>query len=203
MPKKRKAIPQRLPAASYQHDVFVIQFPIVKQFIYHLTYYRALLTEYSARGVQDEFWSLTIDAHLLRATINWCMVFGSDNSNPIHWKKIFSAPSEKLYSRFRSGLYKEIGLDAQEWKAYWTAMIDFRNRYAAHRDGEYTNPVPHFDPALAAAFHYDQWVRTVIAPIPLDELPLKDFAESLRKAATPLAGKLLSVTRGSTGEQRK
>ena len=90
---------------NYEPEVFRNQFPIVKWFVYHLIYYRALSTGYEEHGMQNEFWTLTIDAHLLRATIDWCMVFGSDKSNPTHWKRLYIAESDAPYQSFREGLF--------------------------------------------------------------------------------------------------
>jgi hypothetical protein len=55
---------------NFEHKVFINQFPIVKMFIYHLIYYQALLKSYQEHQLQNEFWTLTIDAHLLRAVTN-------------------------------------------------------------------------------------------------------------------------------------
>ena len=73
---------------NFQHKVFANQFPIVKKFVYHLIYYRVLLKGYQEHQLQNEFWTLTIDAHLLSALTHWCMVFGSDKSEPTHWKQL-------------------------------------------------------------------------------------------------------------------
>ena len=178
----------------YDPDVFRNQFPIVKKFVYHLTYYRTLLTGYRERGLQDEFWTLTIDAHLLRATINWCMVFGSDKTNPTHWKRLSVKEPQKLYKSFRGGLSQETGLNVQQWQRYWNSMVDFRNKYAAHREWNFSKPVPNFDIALAVAYHYDNWVRKVISPDVFDEPPIEEFAISLYRSSTQLIGKLFGVT---------
>ena len=66
---------------NYNSDVFEEQFPLVKRFVHHLTNYRALHAAYVEYRIQSEFWTHTI-AHILQATINWCMVFGSDTRNP-------------------------------------------------------------------------------------------------------------------------
>ena len=88
---------------SYEPKVLINQLPIVKWFIYHLTYYRVISKAYKERQLQNEFRKLTSDAHLLRATINWCMVFGAD-SNPTHWKRLSSTKSQAHDESFRDGL---------------------------------------------------------------------------------------------------
>lgn len=181
---------------KYEPEVFKNQFPIVKWFVYHLTYYQILSKGYRERQLQNEFWTLTIDAHLLRATIDWCMVFGSDKTNPTHWKRLSIVDSEVLNVSFREGLFKATGLDRDTWQQYWEIMTEFRNRYAAHRELEFASPVPNFDTALIVAYYYDDWVRRVISPDTFAEPTLKSFAISLQKSVTPLVEKLLEVTGG-------
>ena len=176
---------------SYDRKVFSNQFPLVKWFIYHLTYYRALHKAYNERKMKDEFWKMTIDAHLLIAAINWCMVFGSDSSNPTHWKQL--SPTESTHKQFRAGLLNSVGISRPQWKRYWTSMTAFRNKYAAHRELSFTDPVPNFDIALKAALYYDQWVRTVISPDTLEEPPFDSFARSLPEIIAPFVEKLMLV----------
>ena len=179
---------------DYDPTVFTNQFPIVKWFVYHLTYYRVLSIGYKERALKNEFWTLTIDAHLLRATINWCMVFGSDKNNPTHWKRLSGKEAEKLYQSYRCGLSEATGLNEQQCRTYCKSMIDFRDKYAAHREPNYDIPVPNFDIALAVAYHYDDWIRKVIAPDILDEPPLEEFAVSLHRSVAPLISKLFKAT---------
>lgn len=73
-------------------------------------------------------------------------------------------------------------------------MINFRNKYAAHRELEYASPVPNFDTALAVAYYYDNWVREVIFPDTFAEPRLESFALSLQKSAVPLIERLLVAT---------
>ena len=65
----------------YEPEVFVRQFPLVKQFVHHLIYYRELVRVYRDLHLKSAFWTATIDAHLSRASLLWCMVFGSEGSN--------------------------------------------------------------------------------------------------------------------------
>jgi hypothetical protein len=179
---------------NYDSRVFIHQLPIVKLFIYHLIYYRTLNKGYKESGLQNEFWTLTIDAHLLRATINWCMVFGSHKSEPTHWKKLFATRSDADYENFRKGLLTAIGVDEDTWDQYWKSMKDFRDKYAVHRELEFKEPVPNFDTALDVAHYYDDWVRKIISPDTILEPPLKSFELSLQKSAVPFVERLLQVT---------
>jgi len=176
---------------NYEPEVFINQFPIVKRFVYHLIYYRALFEGYKEHHLQNEFWTLTIDAHLLRAAINWCMVFGSDKSEPTHWKRLSITDSKALYQSFREGLFEETDLNRHTWRRYWKSVVDFRNKYAVHRELEFKRPVPTFDTALDVAYYYDTWVRRIISPATFAEPPLKFFAQTLHKSVVPMAEKLL------------
>lgn len=72
-------------------------------------------------------------------------------------------------------------------------MLDFRNKYAVHRELDFNGAVPHFDTALAVAFYYDGWARTVISPDTISEPTLESCARSLQKSTIPLAEKLVKV----------
>ena len=175
---------------NFEHKVFMNQFPIVKRFVYHLIYYRILLKGYQERQLQSEFWTLTIDAHLLRAVTNWCMVFGSDKSEPTHWKQLSITDSKSLYNSFREGLFEATDLNRHTWPQYWKSVVDFRNKYAVHRELEFRSPVPIFDIALAVAYYYDNWVRGIISPASFDEPPLELFAKTLHDLMVPVVEKI-------------
>jgi hypothetical protein len=177
----------------YKSEVFMNQFPIVKRFVYHLVYYRALSKQYSARQHHSEFWVLTIDAHLLQATIQWCMVFGADGTNPTHWKQLSAGDSALLQQRFRDGLSSRTGLTQDAWIQYWKQLTGFRNNFAAHRQLNYPDPVPDFDVALKVAYFYDVWIRQVIAPASFSEPSLSLFGAKLGRSSNSLASRLLDV----------
>ncbi len=179
---------------NYDQEVFKNQFLIVHWFVYHLTYYRALLKGYNEHQLQNEFWRLTIDAHLLRAAINWCMVFGAD-SNATHWKRLSVTELEEWHKNFREGLFKATGLNQETWDEYWKSITDFRNKFAVHRECSFRDPVPNFDTALAVAYYYDNWVRGIISPDTLAAHTLEAVALSLQKSVAPLVKKLLKVTK--------
>jgi len=176
-------------------DVLKHQFPIVKLFIYHLIYARIVRESYRTSQIQNEFWSLTSDAHLLRAVNYWCMVFGKDNE-ATHWKCLVKKSKDDVRA-FREGLFRETGLDEDGWRDYWTGITTFRDKYAAHRELEpFTDPVPDFDNTLLVAHYYDWWVRNIVAPPGIwEEPPLKQFTQSLQQSTFPLINKLLVETK--------
>jgi hypothetical protein len=136
------------------------QYQVLVSFVHHLAYYRVLLEIYSNSDKKSEFWTRTIDAHILRAIIDWCMVFGAD-SNATHWKKV--ARCRASQSAFRKHLKAATGITGPSWKKFWRSMTEFRNKYAAHRTVEGTYPpVPMVDTALLVAIAYDDWLRSRI-----------------------------------------
>jgi hypothetical protein len=171
---------------EYQVDIFSEQFPIVKTFLNHLTCYRELHRTYQDLELASEFWTHTIDAHLLQACILWCMVFGSDGCNPTHWKKLCDPDRQTLEHSFRKGLFEHTGLTQERWDAYWRDMNDFRGGYAAHRELDYSKPVPEFKTAEAVAYYYDEWIRELIYPDIFEEPPLKESVSLMQREIRPL-----------------
>lgn len=176
---------------EYNAQIFREQFPLVKYFIYHLTYYRELDPEYRQLELKSTFWKLTIDAHLLQATIYWCMVFGSKGCNATHWKHLSEDNVGRLQDSFRQTLFTQTNFSASTWDMYWNNILDFRNKYVAHRELNYKEPIPDFDQALEVAYVYDEWIRDVISPDILEEPPLKESAAELQRSIKPLIRDLL------------
>jgi hypothetical protein len=133
------------------------QYQMLVSFVHHLAYSRILSSLYNELQQGSEFWVRTIDAHLLRAVIDWCMVFGND-SNQIHWKKVVR--DINMQSDFRQQLSKVGKFTSDQWNDYWHDMTDFRNKYAAHRTVAETYPTtPRMDTALLVATTYDGFIR--------------------------------------------
>lgn len=180
---------------EYNVDIFREQFPIVKQFLYHLTCYREIHRAYKELGVESEFWTHTVDAHLLQATILWCMVFGSDGCNPTHWKQLCDKDQKTLQDEFRQGLFRRTSLTQERWNAYWNQINEFRGGYAAHRELNYSEPVPDFAIAQEMACFYDEWIRKAIAPDVLEEPPLEQSVLAIQREIRPLVTYCLSATK--------
>ncbi|MEW6660446.1 MAG: hypothetical protein AB1424_17510 [Thermodesulfobacteriota bacterium] len=186
----------------YNSEVFNHQIPILKKFVYHLIYQRELNYLHKEFNIQSEFWVHTMDAHLRDACIHWCMVFGSDKSNPTHWKNLFDSETKKEEDSFRQALFKEVGFDKQTWNEYWNNMKNFRDKYVAHREVDFKAPVPYLNKALEVAFVFDDWVRGFISYIDLEdniytyfeELPLRKSAEKLREYVKPFFRMLMERT---------
>lgn len=180
---------------EYKHEVFEVQYSLVDQFVRNAIYYKELHRAYSATQVSSVFWKHTIDAHILQAVINWCMVFGAHGCNDTHWKKLSDKAAEFLQSSFREHLFKQTKLSEKDWNTYWQSMTTFRNEYAAHRELEIKCKVPKLATALRVAYSYDGWVRDIIKPDFLDFAPLSEFATNISKEVSPLIEKPLQVTK--------
>ncbi len=179
---------------QYQPEIFREQFPLVKYFVCHLTYYRVLNHQYREIGLKSPFWTFTIDAHLSRAVILWCMVFGTDE-NPTHWKNLSGTDAEHLRESFREALFRQTQFTPLTWNKYWKEMVSFRNEYVAHHELSYSKPVPYLDRALEVAYIYDRWIREIISPDVFEEPPLEKFVAQLHTAIKPLMAKLLAKTK--------
>lgn len=143
----------------YRIRVFKKQFPLVKWFTIHLLYYWELKAQ-EKNLRHGPFWTFTIDSHLSMACIYWCMVFGATGSNPTHWKHlVLEQDQPKLRKAFTKAVLEGTSFSENEWKLYWTKIVDFRNRYVVHRE-VFRDKVPHFDKALKVAYAYDRWART-------------------------------------------
>lgn len=180
---------------QYKPEIFCEQFPLVKYFVCHLTYYRELHHKYREIELKSPFWTFTIDAHLVRAVIYWCMVFGSEGCNPTHWKHLSEGNVDCLRESFRQSLFRHTNFTLSTWDTYWREMVNFRNEYIAHRELNYNKPVPYLDPALEVAYVYDGWIRDIISPDVLEEPPLKESVTELQQSIKPLVTELLTKTK--------
>lgn len=144
--------------------------------------------------MQSEFWTRTIDAHLLRAVIDWCMVFGTDK-NPTHWKNLPATNKNHHIKEFRRLLKMKADLSPVEWEDYWLKMLDFRDNYAAHRTLQETFPAPPcFDKALEVVFIYDWWLRKDMEYATMAEPPLQESYKELLLGVKPPLRELLRTS---------
>lgn len=175
------------------------QYQMLVSFVHHLAYYRGLVKLYVDMTGKSEFWLRTIDAHLLRAIIDWCMVFGTDSSQ-IHWKKVVTDATAQ--SEFRHRLLSIASLTQDQWDAYWLDMTTFRNEYAAHRVAGSYPTTPKMDTALLVATTYDQWIRegiTESSNAVFDEPSLQDRYDRVTRTSETFLKPL--ITLGPTVEQ--
>jgi hypothetical protein len=163
------------------------QYAVLVSFIHHLAYWRCSSRVYADVGRKSEFWVRTIDAHLLRAVIDWCMVFGAD-SNQVHWKK--TVPDLSAQRGCRKRLLADAALKPAQWDAYWNSMTTFRNDFAAHRVAAARYPaVPRMETAFRIATAYDQWLRDTLCQENLQDAIITTFDCAGQLIMRPFFGK--------------
>ena len=54
--------------------------------------------------------------------------------------------------------------------------------YAAHRELNYSKPVPFFETAEEVAYYYDTWIRDIIEPDIFEELPIQESVSWTKSA---------------------
>ena len=160
----------------YNYNIFVNQYPVVVNFIQHLAYYRAIKSAYDRLAMPSPFWTATIDAHIMIASVSWCKFYGP-RANPIDWTKTPVVDVQKLQGLFRAQLLSDVGLHEQQWTDYHKSVCDFRDKYVAHHDISFSAIVPDFDIALKVAYVYETWIRCLLKPDTLDDQPLKTYFE--------------------------
>jgi hypothetical protein len=188
---------------EYRKEVFREQLPLVDLFVRHLLHYRVVKSHLEGRRPQSPFWSDTCDAHLLQASIHWCMVFGSRGQNPAHLVRLTADQADELQASFRARVLASLRIDEAQWTSYWKEMTAFRNRYAAHREPGIKQPVPRFDPALEAAFCYEEWVREVIRPDVVEGPTLRHLVREWKKSVTVEVVAALAASIGHREERQR
>lgn len=144
------------------------------------------------------FWRVIYGNSLDIGVIDWCKLFGSDRTEPHHWKSI--VPKAE-HDDFRRGLHKEAGLTRKGWKSYWRELKGYRDMQAAHRasslDPELPSCYPDFDVALKAARFYYNWMlkrmqdRGEAHHYPLD---LDDYCQRFSEQAREVAQRAIAAT---------
>lgn len=164
---------------EYNIDCFGEIFPLLKDFLYHLASYRMIFSVLDKLPDECEFWTYTCNAHLERAVLVWCMVFGTD-SNETHWKNIFKGYNEDANESFMKYLQDNSNITKNDFRKYWKSMKDFRNDYVAHKAG-YDKPVPVFNDACTVVFCFDDWIRKMISPDIIDMPSFKQLFDKYQK----------------------
>lgn len=75
-------------------------------------------------------------------------------------------------------------------------MCDFRNKYVAHYEMDFSQPVPDFDIALRIAYAYDKWIRDIIHPDVYGRPKLKEEFENRFQRAELLIEKAMKASVG-------
>lgn len=166
---------------EYNIAVFSRQYPVLRDFVYHYIEYKELHSLYQEYKDGNSFWKYILDANLLQATIYWCMIFGADSSNPIHWKNLNTDKKDFIREDFRKNLLSSLNIKEKQWDNYWKEVVNFRDKFVAHRELNFNEPVPYFDTAFKVALFYDEWVRKLIYPDYMEDDLLRVMAEDIKR----------------------
>lgn len=105
-------------------------------------------------GNGGEFWMITQNCYGEKACHMWCQLFNS-YSDPTHYTKLFG--DDRLieldpllsFANVRDRLIASTGLSHAEYDVFRGTVIDFRNKYSAHREYDSENVTfPELDLAL-------------------------------------------------------
>ena len=131
-----------------------------------------------------DFWTHTMNTHLLNSIVEWCKVFGID-SNESHWKKICIDNNHTFEESIRQRILTHTGFTPEEWFDYWKNFCEFRNEYCAHRNPERTLPVPIMEKSFNAASAYFNFI--------IDLIPWNRRQENLEKLASLFSSEVKQV----------
>lgn len=139
------------------------------------------------------FWRLIYGTLTDAAFLEWCKVFGADDSDtqPVHWKSIVNDQDG-----FRNDLLTALSVSKQEWNDYWIEMKTYRDHAVAHFDPRQVEITryPPFDLALKSSYFFYSYLRSELSKLGDGLLPenLEDycrrFAKKCNEAATVALG---------------
>ena len=163
---------------SYDFELAGTIYPILMDFLYHYGAYKEMMEVIDDLPGEREFWVHTIDAHLCRASVFWCMIFGA-YSNTTHWQKFSTKDSD----RFLNIIYEKGHISKEQWDLYGQKMRDFRDKYVAHRTREgYGKPVSDFTLAYQVALWFDEWARGLLEGLDMFAFArLEEFSQNYRE----------------------
>lgn len=109
------------------------------------------------------FWRVLHGNLLDVAVLEWCKLFGSDDEEHqlVHWKNVFADEA-----RFRADLFAHLGLEQEEWLAYWQQMKAYRDQHVAHLDFNRRDVThfPNLESALSSTvYYYSQLIQELRA----------------------------------------
>ncbi|QYF82839.1 hypothetical protein KY492_00510 [Brevibacterium sp. PAMC21349] len=161
---------------NFNESVLSEQYEILRSFLYHYSSFRYLHQKFDnlCRFGSQEFWVYTINAHYFQSINLWCMIFGTDN-NETHWKKL------RLEGQLKPIILSKLELSEKDYDLYWNSLVEWRNKYSAHRVPGFIENTPDLKIARMVVFIYEDWVaRNIDASVSFSlELYEENFKEEL------------------------
>jgi hypothetical protein len=143
------------------------------------------------------FWRVMYGNLTDTAALEWCKLFGSDDSEkqPVHWKSI-----AQDQDRFREGMLRSIGISRKSWNEYWVEMKTYRDHAVAHFDPRQSVTIaryPPFDLALKSSYFYYTYLRAELAKLGEGLLPedLEQYSLQFAKKCGEVASAALNATK--------
>jgi hypothetical protein len=146
---------------------------------------------------QLNFWRVMYGNLTDTATLDWCKLFGSDDSEKqaVHWKSIVQD-----HEQFRKEMLKVSAISRADWDAYWLEMKTYRDHAVAHYDPRQNVSIaryPAFDLALKSSYFYYTYLRAELSKLGEGLLPesLEEYGQRFAKKAGEVAAVALDATR--------
>lgn len=141
-------------------EFYEVQKNTIVQFYMNYRAFRFIQSKLERVNENKLFWISFNNNSLMLLFIYWSIIFGNSNTNELHWHN-FCNEVEK--NEFRNLLLKKLDMTYEDWKIYRTSMLNFRNRYVAHNDLSFNEPVPIIDNAFKSMKIYEEWIKNKIA----------------------------------------
>lgn len=144
---------------------------------------------------KQTFWIMTVNLLLDTAAIDWCKVFGSWDEDT-HWTQVI--PNVR-HEDVRARLLAALRLSPEDWEAYRSSIVAYRDQIVAHHDLNATVAKhPHYDLALAAADFMFAEIRDLVDPESLGGIP-----SSLDRWSNTVASNMSAIVRAAFGASAK
>ncbi|MEH7393522.1 hypothetical protein V7149_17210 [Bacillus sp. JJ1503] len=168
---------------NFNESVLSEQYEILRSFLYHYSSFRYLHKKFDdlCRFGSQEFWVYTINAHYFQSINLWCMIFGTNN-NETHWKKL------GLEGELKPIILSKLELSEKDYNLYWNKLVEWRNKYSAHRVPGFIENTPDLKIARMVVFIYEDWVAMNIdASVSFSlELYEENFKEDLNSTISTM-----------------
>lgn len=151
------------------------------------TVYVKRMIESIAVEPKQTFWIMVVNNLLQSAAVDWCKVFGAW-SEQTHWTHVIPKDEHKAV---REQLLAKLAMTSDQWDAYRSSIVSFRDQLVAHHDVDATVAAyPQYDHALIAAFHMYSDLRARADQDWLGELP-----SDLEGWARTVAGNMSAIVK--------
>lgn len=147
---------RRLKMTLPKDKLFEKQMGIAIDFLIHYNTYLILKGKLNGFDKLKLFWTITNNAHVRLMISCWAKLYGS-NVEATHWTKLLNDDITK--EKYRNELYKSLDIKELEWENYWKAMKSCRDKFIAHTQFDFNDPIPNFGIAYKSIIFYIEWMK--------------------------------------------